>query len=120
MVAGVLIVDDHQVFRSRARRVLETAGYTVVGEADDSASALEAVARLAPDVVLLDVQLPDRDGLATAEDIGATGDPPAIVLISSRQATDYGRRLAEAPVAGFIHKPDLSGATLATLVGEPR
>jgi len=117
--ASVLIVDDHAVFRSRARALLEAAGYDVVGEAADAVGAIAATQRLDPDVVLLDVQLPDRDGFSVAAEIGARSDAPAIVLISSREAADYGDRLGRARARGFIHKPDLSRATLEALVGAP-
>ena len=62
IVKRVLIVDDHKPFRAVARELLEGAGYVVGGEAADAAEALAAVAADAPDAVLLDVQLPDRDG----------------------------------------------------------
>ncbi len=114
---SVLIVDDHAMFRSRARALLEAEGYDVVGEAWDAASALAAARLLRPDLVLLDVQLPDRDGFAVAADLDRESSPPAVVLVSSRLAEDYGTRLAGAPARGFIHKTDLSRATLEALVG---
>ena len=67
----VLIVDDHEPFRAVAREVLERAGYVVAGEAGDAAEALAAVAADAPDAVLLDVQLPDRDGFSVAAELAA-------------------------------------------------
>jgi DNA-binding NarL/FixJ family response regulator len=114
---SVLIVDDHDLFRARARALLEAEGYDVVGEADDGASAIDAATRLGPDVVLLDVQLPGRDGFSIAAELGTASGAPAIVLISSRQAADYGSRVVESPALGFIHKPDLSRASLEALVG---
>ena len=116
---SVLIVDDHAEFRSRARRLLEAAGYEVVGEAKDAAGAIAEARRLSPDVLLLDVQLPDRDGLSVAAEIGDGPGAPRIVLISSREAADYGSRLAELHAVGFIHKPELSSASLGQLVGAP-
>ena len=76
---GVLIVDDHATFRATARQVLEAAGFDVVGEAADGASALEAFARLRPDVVLLDVQLPDMDGFEVSRQLSGNGARPKIV-----------------------------------------
>ena len=108
MPARVLIVDDHSVFRSRARQLLEVAGYDVVGEAQDGASAVAEVNRLEPDVVLLDIQLPDRDGFAVADELSHGMHPPQVVLISSREAADFGGRLSAAHARGFIHKPELS------------
>ena len=113
----VLIVDDHADFRHSARALLEADGFEVVGEAATGEEALRAVAALRPRIVLLDVQLPGLDGLAVAERLAAGSTPPAVVLISSRDAAVYGTRLAEAPVRGFIPKSRLSGAALADLVG---
>ena len=112
----VLIVDDHPGFRASSRALLESEGLQVVGEAADGGSALEAVGRLHPDVVLLDVQLPDLDGIEVAERIAASTHPPAVVLISSRSAASYGPRLAGAAAVGFLAKADLSGESLARLL----
>ena len=89
----VLIVDDHDGFRESARALLEAEGFAVVGDAADGAAALVATLRLRPDVVLLDVQLPDVDGFAVAERLAALSEPPRVVLISSRDAAAYGPRL---------------------------
>ena len=113
----VLIVDDHAPFRALARALLQLEGFEVVGEADDARSALEAVRRLRPRVVLLDIQLPDLDGFEVARRLSQTGDPPAIVLVSSRDSSSYRRRLADSPARGFIAKSDLSGAAVTALVG---
>jgi DNA-binding NarL/FixJ family response regulator len=112
----VLIVDDHEDYRRSASALLEAEGFAVVGEAADGAGAIEAVKRLRPDVVLLDIQLPDIDGLRVAERLAATPDPPDVVLISSRDAAAYGPRLDAAPARGFIAKRELSGAALVALV----
>src|SRR5262249_39629159 len=100
----VLIVDDHEDFRASARALLESEGFMVVGEAWDGTGALEAVAALRPDVVLLDIQLPDIDGLTVVERLASEGGSPAVVLISSRDATAYGSRLANSSARGFIAK----------------
>jgi DNA-binding NarL/FixJ family response regulator len=62
----LLLVDDHDGFRRHARCLLEAAGYSIVGEAPDAASAIAAVSSLRPDLVLLDVGLPDADGVEVA------------------------------------------------------
>jgi CheY-like chemotaxis protein len=72
----VLIVDDHAAFRASARALLQAEGFDVVGEAANGAAAVEAVAALRPEIVLLDIQLPDLDGLAVAEQLAAAPDPP--------------------------------------------
>jgi DNA-binding NarL/FixJ family response regulator len=111
----VLIVDDHEPFRAVARELLESAGYVVTGEAADAAEALAAVAAHAPDAVLLDVQLPDRDGFAVATELAAANGP-AVVLISSRDADDYGRRVEACGARGFIPKSKLSAATVVAVL----
>lgn len=116
MRATVLIVDDHEAYRQSASALLEAEGFAVVGEAGDGAEAIEAVARLRPAIVLLDIQLPDIDGLEVAVRLAAAVDPPSVVLISSRDAAAYGSRLQAIPARGFIAKRDLSGAALAALV----
>lgn len=116
---SVMIVDDHAQFRSRLRVLLERAGYDVVGEAQDAAGALVECRRLAPDVVLLDVQLPDHDGFWVAEEIARSPGGPQIVLTSTREADEFGSQLQQTPAAGFIHKLDLSAASLEALVGGP-
>jgi DNA-binding NarL/FixJ family response regulator len=117
MARTVLIVDDHAPFRALARSLLQLEGFQVVGEAADAMSALEAVGRLQPSVVVLDIQLPDLDGFEVARRLAQAGDPPAIVLVSSRDSSAYRRRLADSPARGFIAKSDLSGAAVTALVG---
>jgi DNA-binding NarL/FixJ family response regulator len=113
------VVDDHEDFRSLARALLECEGFEVVGEAAGGKEALDCAARLRPEAVLLDVQLPDLDGFAVAEQLAAAGPAaPRIVLISSRTASAYRRRLAAAPVHGFLNKADLTGPALRRLLGE--
>ena len=112
----VLIVDDHPSFRASARTLLEAEGYEVVGEAENGIGAVEATRRLHPDLVLLDVQLPDLDGFQVAEQLGRLADPPAIVLTSSRDGADYGRCIVESGARGFVPKADLSGAAIAALL----
>jgi DNA-binding NarL/FixJ family response regulator len=120
MTATVLIVDDHEGFRSRARRLLERAGYAVVGEAVEGAGAIEAVRRLAPDVVLLDVQLPGgRDGFAIARELALQDAAPKVVLISTRELTDYGRQVDDSSAVGFLEKAQLSPAAFGELIGQP-
>jgi DNA-binding NarL/FixJ family response regulator len=112
----VLIVDDHAEFRASAAELLEAEGFDVVGAAADAARAVELALRLRPQIVLLDVQLPDRDGFAVADRLAEEAQPPQVVLISGRESASYGRRVAGAPVRGFIAKRNLTGAAVAALV----
>ena len=116
MKETVLIVDDHAAFRRSARRLLEADGYEVVGEAEDGRSALIETQSLAPDVVLLDVCLPDVDGFAVASELTGRG-LAIVVLTSSRDSQDFGALVAESGACGFISKTKLSGASLAAVVG---
>jgi DNA-binding NarL/FixJ family response regulator len=113
----VLIVDDHDDFRESASALLEAEGFAVIGSVADGGEAIAAVERLRPQVVLLDIQLPDSDGFTVAERLAAGSDPPRVVLISSREAAAYGPRLVAAAAQGFIPKRELSGSALAALVG---
>lgn len=112
----MVIVDDHAGFRSSARALLEAEGFDVVGEAGDGVSGLATVALLRPRVVLLDIQLPDIDGFEVAERLAVAGDPPDVVLVSTREISAYRRRLAQSPARGFISKSELSGSALFALV----
>jgi DNA-binding NarL/FixJ family response regulator len=112
----VLIVDDHPSFRGTARALLEAEGYEVVGEAEDGAGAVAAAARLRPQVVLLDVQLPDLDGFEVAARLRALDHVPQIVLTSSRDGSDFGSLIAGCGALGFVPKAELSGPALAALL----
>lgn len=116
MAQTVLIVDDHAPFRERARMVLEDDGFRVIGEAADGEEAVAVAQRLRPEIVLLDVQLPDVDGFAVAERLAEAPDPPAVVLISSRSAGAYRHRLQTTSACGFIAKAELSGRCLLALL----
>jgi DNA-binding NarL/FixJ family response regulator len=116
MTRTVLIVDDHPSFRASARMLLESEGFEVIGEAEDGRSALSAIEALRPDVVLLDVQLPDIDGIEVAARLTENGSSPAIVLTSSRDLADLGPLRDRCDVRGFIPKAELSGAALEALL----
>lgn len=114
VVASILIVDDDERFRGIARKLLECEGFEVVGEAEDGQGALDAVRELEPDVVLLDIQLPDRDGLEVAEQLSGKGGP-AVVLTSTRDECDFGAQLKASGARGFVPKDELSAERIAKL-----
>ena len=116
-VTTALIVDDHPSFRRFARKLLEAAGFLVVGEAEDGAMAVTAVRELRPDMVLLDVLLPDTTGFAVAKELAAELERPLVVLTSSRSAADLGLVGSE-DARGFISKSELTVASLVALVAE--
>jgi two-component system, NarL family, response regulator LiaR len=89
MTIRVLIVDDHEVVRQGLRFVLEQEeGVEVVGESADGAGALAAVARLRPDVMLLDLVMPGTDGLLVLEGLSGRAGRPAVIVLSSFQEED--------------------------------
>ena len=111
----ILIVDDHAGFRVQARALLEADGFVVVGEAGDGSSGLAEARRLRPDLVLVDIGLPDVEGFDVARVLAADGPPPFVVLTSSREASAYGPRLFSSPALGFIPKDELSGEAIRAL-----
>jgi DNA-binding NarL/FixJ family response regulator len=112
----VLVVDDHQAFRASTRALLDSAGFDVVGEAATGTDAILAATRLLPDLVLLDIRLPDIDGFEVARQLSELADPPDVILVSSRDAVTYGSRLADAPARGFLAKGEISGSALRRLL----
>ncbi|HSC49825.1 MAG TPA: response regulator transcription factor [Gaiellaceae bacterium] len=112
----VLVVDDHPSFRRCARTLLTEEGFEVVGEAEDGASALALADELAPDLVLLDVQLPDVDGFEVTARLLEREPGLGIVLVSSRERDAYGPRVAASGARGFISKADLSRTALERLL----
>ncbi len=116
----VVVIDDHAGFRQVVRETLAAAGWQVVGEAATGATAVDLVARLAPDLVLLDVVLPDMDGFAVAERLAAAGCASAVVLVSGHDRCDFDGRVRAAPVRGFLAKEMISGRSLAALLAGDR
>jgi DNA-binding NarL/FixJ family response regulator len=112
----VLVVDDHPGYRSMARRMLAAAGFDVVGEAGTGSEAVAVSARLHPDAVLLDVQLPDLDGFEVSRRLARQASPPAVVLTSARSLADYGVQAVPSAVRGFLPKSEVSGAALSHLL----
>jgi DNA-binding NarL/FixJ family response regulator len=112
VAATVLVVDDHRSFRRFARRLLETAGFTVVDEAEDGDLVLAAALR--PDVVPLDVLLPDTSRIELAELLAS--EPPAPLVVPTSSAADLEPSLGRSSARGFIAKRDLTAASFAELV----
>ncbi len=111
----VLIVDDHAAFRALARQVLQADGYDVIGEATDGQAGLDAAGALRPDVVLLDVRLPDMDGFQVAGHLAGCCDA-AVVVTSSSDDPLYPERATSSGARGFVAKHDVCGAALDRLL----
>jgi DNA-binding NarL/FixJ family response regulator len=114
MPVTVVIVDDHPSFRASARTLLELDGFEVVGEASDGESGVEIAQALRPELVLLDIALPDTNGFEVATRL-ADG-PSKVILISSREQSDLGRRIRSSGALGFVPKDRLSGPMLTELL----
>ena len=107
----MLIVDDYQPFRESARGLLESGDFEVVGEAEDGTAAVRLTEELRPDVVLLDVHMPDLDGFEVAKRLAELASPPTVVLTSSRD--DYAPLVAGSAAHAFVRKDALSAETLS-------
>jgi DNA-binding NarL/FixJ family response regulator len=118
MALRVLVVDDHRGFRASARTLLELEGFEVVAEAEDGASAIRLVTAIEPDLVLLDIALPDMSGFDVAERIAKVRSK--VILVSSREPGDFGKRIRRSGALGFVSKDDLSGAAVRELLGAAR
>jgi len=116
MPRSVLIVDDHERFRTVARRALEVDGWDVVGEAADGLSGLAETERLVPDVLLLDVMLPDVSGLEIARRVRDAVPQTDVVLVSTHEEEDLAGLAVEHGARGFLPKADLSGDALDALL----
>jgi DNA-binding NarL/FixJ family response regulator len=116
MQRRILIVDDHGGFRRSAARSLAAAGWTVVGEAEDGAGALRLAESCEPDVVLLDVGLPDVSGIEVARRLTERSPDLAVVMISTHDRADYGELALASGARGFLSKVELSGQALEALV----
>ena len=115
-MTSVLIVDDYAPFRARARALLEAEGFRVVGEASTAGEGLEAADRERPDLVLLDVRLPDGDGFDTAERLTSAARGVNVVLVSSRDYSNFPALVERSGARGFLPKAELSGARLSQLL----
>lgn len=117
MAYRVLIVDDHPSFRATAKELLVAEGFEVVGEAADGRTAFEAVLQLKPDLVLLDVHLPDTDGFSISTELcKRNGAGPIVVLTSSRDAADFGPLVGQCGASAFVPKAELTGAALRAVL----
>jgi CheY-like chemotaxis protein len=117
MTVSVLVVDDDPAFRRLARRILEAFGLAVAGEAGTAAAAISVADALRPDAVLVDVGLPDLDGLALARELAARPWRPRIVLTSTNAEAATASEVRGSGAEAFVPKNDLPSTALAELLG---
>jgi DNA-binding NarL/FixJ family response regulator len=112
----VLVVDDHSGFRASARQLLESEGFEVIGEAEDGESAVTKAEQLQPELALVDVYLPDVDGLVVASRLRGLANPPAVILISSHGKSEFDPLIPDSGARGFLPKSQLSREALEALL----
>lgn len=116
MSGAVLVVDDDPLFRSLARRMLLAEGLDVVGEAESVATAIAAAHALRPDAVLVDIGLPDGNGISLARELTALPWRPRVVLTSSDPRAVSDRDVRASGAGAFVLKDDLPKAPLERLL----
>jgi DNA-binding NarL/FixJ family response regulator len=117
MKGSVLVVDDDPAFRRLAQRILDAFGFAVVGEADTAAAAVSAAGKLQPDAVLVDVGLPDGDGITLARELAALPWRPRVVLTSTNSEAATASEVRNSGAEAFVPKNELPGAALLELLG---
>src|SRR6266545_1532414 len=120
MPRRVLIIDDNPDFRTAARQLLERHGFAVVAEAETGVSGIEWAQEHRPDLVLLDVQLPDIDGFEVAERLSQLEVPVDVILTSSLDGSDFGSLVADSSALGFVPKAELSASAIEALLAPAR
>jgi two-component system response regulator EvgA len=117
MCPRIVIVDDDAAFLETVRLLLESDGFEVVAEALNGVDGVAASAEHRPDLVLVDVNLPDIDGFEVVERIAGEADAPPAVLTSIRSEGDFGNLIDQSSARGFLSKTDISGDALRRMLG---
>jgi CheY-like chemotaxis protein len=112
----IVIVDDDPSFLTTVRLLLEAEGFVVVGEALNGVDGVAAVAQLEPDIVLVDVNLPDIDGFEVVARLATGEGSPPVVLTSIRSAGDFGDLIETSGADAFISKAEISGEALTEVL----
>jgi CheY-like chemotaxis protein len=115
----IVVVDDDPSFLAMVRQLLEAEGFAVVGEAETGLDGVRAATELSPDLVLVDVTLPDIDGFEVVERLAGLGSTAAAFLTSTREESDFGGLVGASPARAFISKGDISGEALTALLDSP-
>ena len=118
MTFRCLLVDDSEDFLASAARLLESQGVHIVGRATSGEVALRLVHMLRPEVVLVDVDLGDEDGIELTKDITAHAPWTRVVLISAHDWEELDELVLDSGAAGFVAKGDLGAAAIGTLIAD--
>jgi DNA-binding NarL/FixJ family response regulator len=117
MAASVLIVDDDPRFRRLAERLLTSVGLNVISQANSAGAGMAAARAIKPDAILLDVMLPDGDGLTIAREFVALPGHPRVLLTSISGDVAGPEEVGSSGAIGFVPKDELPGAPLERLLG---
>ncbi len=112
----ILVIDDNTAFRGAVSQLLESGGFVVVAGAATGASGVQLARNHEPDLVIVDVQLPDSDGFDVAEQLAGLDPAPQVILTSSLDSSDFGALVRESPARGFIPKAELSARAIEALL----
>jgi DNA-binding NarL/FixJ family response regulator len=104
MTATILVVDDHEMFRDGIRRLLERNGFNVIGEAADGREAMTAVRELSPDLVVMDISMPNVDGIEATGEIMASSPDTKVIALSIHGGKRFVEHMLQAGAAGYILK----------------
>jgi DNA-binding NarL/FixJ family response regulator len=118
--ARVLIIDDNIDFRAALRQLLERNGFAVVAEAGDAATGVREATTQRPDLVIVDVQLPDGDGFQVAELLSGLELALGVILTSSLDGGDFGALVTTTSALGFIPKAEFSASAIEALLAATR
>ena len=118
--ARVLIIDDNIDFRAALRQLLERNGFAVIAEAGDAATGVREATTQRPDLVIVDVQLPDGDGFQVAELLSGLELALGVILTSSLDGADFGALVTTSSALGFIPKAELSASAIEALLAATR
>ena len=117
MSGSVLVVDDDPAFRRLAEHMLAASGLALAGEADTVAAAISAAGALRPDAVLVDVGLPDGNGIALARELASLPWRPRVVLTSTSADAATESEVRRSGAEAFVPKDELPGTELGDLLG---
>ena len=120
MTLSCVIVDDSEEFLVSATRLLSVQGVDVVGHASSADEAVRLVARLSPDVALVDVELGDEDGIELARRLTSDDASAIVILISLRDRGELAELMAGCGAVGFLRKDDLDADALTDLIDRRR